>query len=70
MPTATEKMTNAVSCVSRTTVLNRTIDSAPTRLNARATLSPITWVTMAIRIESSTSVTVNDVTSRAGRVHV
>ena len=46
--------------VSRTTVRNLTIDSAPTRLKARATLSPITWVTMAIRIASSTSVTVND----------
>ena len=47
----------------------RTIDSAPTRLNARATLSPITCVTIAIRIDSSTSVTVSDDdVSLAGRV--
>ena len=60
IPTATAAITYAVSCVSRTTVRKRTIDSAPTRLNARATLSPITCVTMAIRIASSTSVVVND----------
>src|SRR3954468_316597 len=60
MPIATAKITYAVSWVSRTTVRKRTIDSAPTRLNARATLSPITCVTMAIRMVSSTSVTPND----------
>ena len=49
IPTATAKITNAVSTVSRTTVLNRTIDSAPTRLNALATLSPMTCVTIAIK---------------------
>ena len=43
--------------VSRTTVRNRTIERAPTRLNARATLSPMTCVTMAIKIDSSTRVT-------------
>ena len=41
---------NAVSCVSLTTVRNRTTESAPTRLNARATLSPMTWVAMAITV--------------------
>ncbi len=46
----TAKITNAVSRVSATTVRNRTIASAPTRLNARATFSPMTWVTTAIRI--------------------
>src|SRR5262245_12434081 len=56
MPMTTAKMTNAVSRVSSTTVRKRMIASAPTRLNARAVLSPITWVTMAIRIHSSTSV--------------
>ena len=62
-------MTNAVSAVSRTTVLKRTIDSAPTRLNARATLSPMTCVTIAMRIDSSTSVTASDSdVSFAGRV--
>jgi hypothetical protein len=60
IPIATAKITYAVSCVSRTTVRKRTIESAPTRLNARATLSPTTCVTMAIKIESSTNVTVND----------
>ena len=69
MPTATAKITNAVSTVSRTTVLNLTIDNAPTRLNARATLSPITCVTIAIRIDSSTSVMASDDdVSLAGRV--
>ena len=69
IPTATAKMTNAVSTVSRTTVLNRTIDSAPTRLKARATLSPITCVTIAMSIESSTSVMArDDDVSLAGRV--
>ena len=62
-------MTNAVSTVSRTTVLKRTIDRAPTRLNARATLSPITCVTIAMSIASSTSVTDrDDDVSLAGRV--
>jgi hypothetical protein len=42
MPTTTAKITKAVSCVSLTTVRNRTTDSAPTMLKARATLSPIT----------------------------
>ena len=56
MPTTTARMTNAVSWVSRTTVRNRTIASAPTRLNARATLSPMTCVTIAMRMESRTSV--------------
>ena len=60
MPTPTAKITNAVSCVSRTTVRNLTMDSAPTRLNARATLSPITCVTMAIRIDRSTRVAENE----------
>ena len=46
--------------MSRTTVRNRTIESAPTRLNARAMLSPITCVTIAMSTASSTSVTVND----------
>src|SRR5688572_8756256 len=69
IPTATAKITNAVSCVSRTTVRKRTIDNAPTRLNARATLSPITCVTIAIRTQSSTSVAVKDgATSLLGRV--
>ena len=50
-------------------VRNLTIDSAPTRLNARATLSPITCVTMAISTDSSTSVAVNEgVTSPGSRV--
>ena len=60
MPTATANITNAVSRVSRTTVRKRTIDSAPTRLNARATLSPITCVTIAIRTHSKTSVVGSD----------
>ena len=60
MPIATAKITYAVSWVSRTTVRKRTIERAPTRLNARATLSPTTCVTIEIRIASSTSVTVND----------
>ena len=56
MPTTTAQMTNAVSCVSRTTVRKRTIESAPTRLNASATFVPMICVTIAIRIASSTSV--------------
>ena len=61
MPTTTAKITNAVSRVSRTTVRKRTIDNAPTRLNARATLSPITCVTIAIKTASSTNVVGSDV---------
>ena len=46
------------------------MERAPTRLNARATLSPITWVTIAIKIASRTSVTVNDgAVSSAARVN-
>jgi hypothetical protein len=56
IPTVTAKITKAVSRVSWTMVRNRTIESAPTRLNARATLSPITWVTAAMSIVSSTRV--------------
>jgi hypothetical protein len=41
-------------------VRKRTIDNAPTRLKASATLSPMTCVTMAMSTASSTSVTVND----------
>ena len=48
MPTTTAKITYAVSCVSRTTVRNRTIDSAPTSANARAALPPTTCVTIAM----------------------
>ena len=59
MPTTTAKITKAVSCVSLTTVRNRTTDSAPTRLNARATLSPMTCVAMAITVASSTRVVRN-----------
>jgi hypothetical protein len=36
------------------------IDNAPTRLKARAGLSPTTCVTVAMRIESNTSVTCSD----------
>ena len=56
MPPPTAKMTKAVSRVSSTTVRKRTIDSAPTSVNALAALLPITCVTMAMRIVSSTSV--------------
>jgi hypothetical protein len=56
MPSITAKMTNAVSRVSRTTVRKRTMESVPTRLKARATLSPITWVTVAIKSVSRMSV--------------
>ena len=59
MPMTTAKMTNAVSWVSRTTVRKRTMDSAPTSANARATLSPMTCVDKAMRVDSSTSVTGN-----------
>ena len=64
IPTATAKITNAVSFVSRTAVRNRTIDRAPTRLKASATLSPITCVTIAMSTQSSTSVPGNDADSR------
>ena len=59
MPTTTAKITKAVSCVSLTTVRNRTTDRAPTRLKARATLSPITWVAIAITPDSNTRVVKN-----------
>ncbi len=49
-------MTNAVSRVSSTSVRKRTMARAPTRLNARATLLPITSVTMAMSTDSMTSV--------------
>src|SRR5689334_17461199 len=69
IPTTTAKITYAVSCVSRTTVLKRTMESAPTRLKARAILSPMTCVTIAIRIVSNTSVMLKeDTTSSRGRV--
>jgi len=48
MPTINAKMTNAVSRVSSTTVRNRTSESAPTRLNARATLEPMTMVVASV----------------------
>ena len=71
IPTATAKITNAVSTVSRTTVLNRTMESAPTRLNALATLSPMTCVTIAMRMASRTSVTASDeAVSLSGRVRL
>src|SRR6188472_43606 len=57
MPITTEKITKAVSSVSRTTVRNLTMESAPTRLNASATFVPMICVTIAISTESSTSVT-------------
>ena len=69
MPTDDGKNDERGICVSRTTVLKRTIDRAPTRLNARATLSPITCVTIAIRIDRSTRVIdSDDDVSLAGRV--
>jgi len=37
-------------------VRKRTIESAPTRLKARATLLPMTCVTIAINTDSNTSV--------------
>src|SRR5581483_2246465 len=37
------------------------MDKAPTRLKARATLSPITWVTTAMSTDNSTSVVGNEV---------
>jgi len=45
----------------------RTIPSAPTRLNARATLSPMTCVTKAINIESNTSVVLKEGSRSSGR---
>ena len=57
--TTTAKITNAVSWVSLTTVRNRTTESAPTRLKARATLSPITWVAIAITTASKINVVLN-----------
>ena len=56
IPATTAKMTNAVSRVSRTTVRKRTMERAPVKLNARATLSPMTRVTMAIKTARRTSV--------------
>ena len=59
MPTTTAKITKAVSCVSFTTVRKRTTERAPTRLKARATLSPMTCVDMAMIVESRTRVVRN-----------
>ncbi len=67
MPTATAKMTNAVSRVSSTTVRNRTMASAPTRLNARAMLLPMANVTMAMITVRSTSVAESAAGSLAAR---
>jgi hypothetical protein len=47
-PMPNEKNTNAVSRVSFTGVRKRMIDSAPTRLKARAILFPITIITKAV----------------------
>ena len=56
IPKTTAKITNAVSCVSLTTVRNRTTDMAPTRLNARAMLSPMIRMAIAISGASGTRV--------------
>jgi hypothetical protein len=52
-------MTNAVSRVSSTTARERTIESAPTMLKARAMLSPITIVVTLRRRARRTSVATN-----------
>ena len=51
IPIAKTKKTKAISRGFRTTVRNRIMDNAPTKLKARATLSPITTITTVINID-------------------
>src|SRR5437868_6788697 len=67
MPTTTSKITKAVSRVSSTTVRKRIMANAPARLKARATLLPMTSVTMLIRTVSSTSVVAKGIRSERVR---